>query len=365
MSGNIFLNDVFLINIDVITSKIKRGKMKVTVHDVAKRAGVSSATVDRVLNGRKGVRAVTVEHVQNAALELGYIPNRLASRLAKGKKYKIGFILPQGPNYFMKKLARAVDIRKESMAAENIILDVVFLDIWHSHAPEKLLEIAHGYDALAVVAADDAKVNYAINQLSADMPVITLVSDAPASNRAAYVGIDNMAAGRTAASLIGRFLPKNQLAKIAVIMGSAALRDHAERKAGFEQVIHSEYPYLQILPPIYGYDDFEKVYTQLCNLFKGHADIDAIYSLGAGNRGLVRLLQERKGQKKIQVVAHEVTEVSRKALIAGYFDVVLSQNVESEIHQSIEILLNILENRMSKNPTKPNIQVFLRDNLPL
>lgn len=339
--------------------------MKVTVHDVAKRAGVSSATVDRVLNGRKGVRALTVERVQNAAVELGYVPNRLASRLAKGKKYKIGFILPQGPNYFMKKLARAVEIRKEVMAAENILLDVVFLDIWDNQAPEKIIEIAHDYEALAVVAADDAKVNYAINQLSENMPIITLVSDAPASHRAAYVGIDNMAAGRTAASLIGRFLPKDQQAKIAIVMGSAALRDHAERKAGFEQIIHNEYPYLHILPPIYGYDDYEKVYTYLNELFKQHADIDAIYSLGAGNRGLVRFLEERPTQKKIQVVAHEVTEVSRKALIAGYIDVVLSQNVESEIQQSIEILLNILENRINKNLTKPNIQVFLRDNLPL
>ncbi|MFV0322004.1 MAG: substrate-binding domain-containing protein [Alphaproteobacteria bacterium] len=339
--------------------------MKVTVHDVAKRAGVSSATVDRVLNGRKGVRALTVERVQNAALELGYVPNRLASRLAKGKKYQIGFILPQGPNYFMKKLAHAVEIRKEAMAAENIILDVVFLDIWDSRAPEKLLDIAHGYDALAVVAADDAKVNYVINQLSEHMPIITLVSDAPASHRAAYVGIDNMAAGRTAASLIGRFLPKDNPAKVAIIMGSAALRDHAERKAGFEQVIHHEYPYLKILSPVYGYDDFEKVYQYLDELFREHADIDAIYSLGAGNRGLVRLLEERQNKKKIQVVAHEVTEVSRKALIAGYFDVVLSQNVESEIQQSIEILLNILENRISKNLIKPNIQIFLRDNLPL
>lgn len=69
--------------------------MKVTVHDVAKRAGVSSATVDRVLNGRKGVRALTVERVQNAAVELGYVPNRLASRLAKGKNIKLALFYPK------------------------------------------------------------------------------------------------------------------------------------------------------------------------------------------------------------------------------------------------------------------------------
>ncbi|MFV0430692.1 MAG: substrate-binding domain-containing protein [Alphaproteobacteria bacterium] len=340
--------------------------MKVSVYDVARRAGVSSATVDRVLNGRKGVKEATIHRVQKAAEELGYVPNRLASRLAKGKKYNIAFILPKGSNRFMANLGASVEDIKQDMMAENVVLHVLYWDMWKQNASDELLKLAQGYDGLAVVASDAAEINLAINHLGEDMPVVTLVSDAPSSNRLSYVGIDNMAAGRTAASLLGRFLSSGKKEKLAIIMGSAALRDHMERRAGFEQILHQTYPHLQILPPIYAYDDYKKVHKNLSELFIDNPDITAIYSVGAGNRGVVQTLEEYGLSQKVYVVAHELTQTSRNALISGCFDAVLSQNTEYEVQQSIQILLNALENRkQTKVIKKPNIEIYLKDNLPL
>jgi len=92
---------------------------------------------------------------------------------------------------------------------------------------------------VAVVATDNAPVRHAIGRLAATgVSVVTLVSDAPASLRAHYVGIDNSAAGRTAASLMGRFL-RGVTGRVAVVAGSMLLRDHAERRFGFEQVLRT------------------------------------------------------------------------------------------------------------------------------
>ena len=57
---------------------------KITIQDVARRAGVSVATIDRVLNRRPGVKALTVEKVETAIRELNYQPDRIAARLARG-----------------------------------------------------------------------------------------------------------------------------------------------------------------------------------------------------------------------------------------------------------------------------------------
>jgi LacI family transcriptional regulator len=54
---------------------------KITIQDVAKRANVSVATIDRVLNRRPGVRSQTVERVESAIRELNYQPDRIAARL--------------------------------------------------------------------------------------------------------------------------------------------------------------------------------------------------------------------------------------------------------------------------------------------
>jgi LacI family transcriptional regulator len=84
--------------------------------------------------------------------------------------------------------------------------------------------------------------------------VVTLVSDVPRAHRAHYVGIDNSAAGRTAASLLGRFLG-GRSGKVGLIAGSIALRDHIERQLGFEQVISRDFPALHLLPVREGRDD--------------------------------------------------------------------------------------------------------------
>ena len=59
--------------------------VKMTLEDVAREAGVSLATVDRVVNGRIGVHARTIERVNAAIKQLGFLPDPHASRLARGR----------------------------------------------------------------------------------------------------------------------------------------------------------------------------------------------------------------------------------------------------------------------------------------
>ena len=94
---------------------------------------------------------------------------------------------------------------------------------------------------MAVVALDHPRVRAAINDLvDGGTKVVTLVSDVPSSRRHHYVGIDNIAAGRTAGALVGRLVGPPQ-GKVAIVAGSQALRDHAERIFGFNQVMASEF----------------------------------------------------------------------------------------------------------------------------
>lgn len=70
--------------------------MRPTVHDIAAAAGVSLATVDRVLNQRPGVRLVTREKVEAAIRQIGYIRDVAAANPAKSRVYPLVFIVPTG-----------------------------------------------------------------------------------------------------------------------------------------------------------------------------------------------------------------------------------------------------------------------------
>ncbi|WP_323130698.1 LacI family DNA-binding transcriptional regulator, partial [Sinorhizobium medicae] len=92
--------------------------MRPTVHDIAAEAGVSLATVDRVLNNRPGVRSVTRNRVERAIATLGYVRDVAAANLAKSRSYPLVFILPSGENAFMRGLESELRFAMSRSAAE-------------------------------------------------------------------------------------------------------------------------------------------------------------------------------------------------------------------------------------------------------
>ena len=80
-----------------------------TIYDVAKRAGVSSMTVSRVINGKRDVKPETREKVLKAIEEIGYVPNSLARSFVLQKTKSIGLVITDITNPFFTTLARGVE----------------------------------------------------------------------------------------------------------------------------------------------------------------------------------------------------------------------------------------------------------------
>ncbi|RKD68748.1 LacI family transcriptional regulator [Sinobaca qinghaiensis] len=95
--------------------------MNTTIYDVAREAGVSMATVSRVVNGNPNVKPATRKKVLDAIERLGYRPNAVARGLASKKTTTVGVIIPDIANIFFAELARGIeDIA--TMYKYNIIL---------------------------------------------------------------------------------------------------------------------------------------------------------------------------------------------------------------------------------------------------
>src|SRR5215831_14391353 len=234
---------------------------RANLQDVARAAGVSLATVDRVLHGRAGVHARTVERVNEVVRQLGYRPDPAAARLARNRIVKLVFVLPTGTNSFITLLNQQVQAISPWLAEQRAAATVQTVDVFSPLALARHLAGLQGRcDAAVVMALDHPQVRAAIDDLVAHgTAVVTLVSDVPSSRREHFVGIDNVAAGRTAATLLGRFVrPLSGEARVGIVMGSRSLRDHAERLFGFEQVMAAEYPQLRLLAPIEGHDLSER-----------------------------------------------------------------------------------------------------------
>lgn len=338
-----------------------------TVYDIAQEAGVSLATVDRVLNRRPGVRRTTIERVESAVARLGYQRDLAAANLAKGRVYPLVFVLPEGPNAFMRALEQAAREAALRSPLERTEIRVIPVPAFDERALAEALDALDpaALAGVALVATESPAVRAAVARLAdAGVCVVTLVSDLPNARRDHYVGIDNVAAGRTAASLLGRFAGQRK-GRIAVLAGSMLVRDHVERRLGFDQVMRVEFPAFEVLPTLEGRDDGPTVARVMGECFERYPDIVGVYSLGAGNRGLIDVLRARASDGRVCVVAHELTDHAREALQSGIVDAVINQDPGHEIRSAIRVMKARADGqKLVDGQERIRIDIFLRDNLP-
>ncbi len=343
---------------------------RITVHDVAAQAGVSLATVDRVLNGRRGVSEAMSQRVHSTIDRLGFTRDHFAASLATSRRHRFVFVLPQPDgNSFMHALHDGVLAQRPVFMARRIQLTVQAYPAFQAAALARLLDRIDRQqtDGVAVVAVDAPRVRAALEALHArGVAVITLVSDVAtrgaASGRLHCIAIDNVAAGRVAGSLIGRFNARRR-GRVAAIAGKLTLRDHSERLLGFSQVIGQEHAHLELLPPLEGLDDGQATGAIVRRLLDAHPDLVGLYSIGAGNRGIIEALEQSGRQHDIVVVGHELTPHTRAALLRGAFDAVLHQSVEGEIATAVEALRAVADGDTGHVPEPIRIDIFMRDNV--
>lgn len=334
--------------------------MRVTISRIAYEAGVSTATVDRVLNDREGVRVKTRDRVVEVANRLGYFGG--GARTMVGD-VRMAFILPAGSNSFMVDLGR--HLLDEAQARPQVSAQLHLIDGFDAgRLAAKLYELGACTDAIGLVGLDHPQVREAIASVQAQgVPVATLVSDIPASGRIGYVGIDNRAAGRLAALLLGRFVGERQGRKVAVFAGSLAYRGHEEREMGFRALLGEDFPLLEISRILEVSDDRERAYDEARRLLRDGPPA-AIYNIGAGNEGIARALQEAALTQRVVFIGHELTDSSRRLLLDRSMDAVIDQNPRVEAREIVKLLASAV--RKAPEPTyMPRLQVIFRENIPM
>lgn len=338
------------------------------VADIALAAKVSTATVDRVLNRRPGVRDATAQKVLKAAAALDYLPETGVYAALAAAPMRLVFLLPDGSNRFIRMLGDTVGYSQEHLTPFHVKCRT---DLFESFNPQQLAAslLRHGQrcDGIAFMALEHPAVREAVQVLAEKgVPTITLISDLSGSKRAGYVGLDNRAAGRTAGYLVGRFIgPGARAAKVALIAGSLSYRAHEEREAGFLHVIEEMFPALQVVGLREGQDDAQKNYQQTRTLLEQYPDLAGIYNIGGASDGVARALKECGRQHKVVFIGHGLTPDTRAMLIDGSMDAVITQNPQNAMMSCVRMFTNLRDKRdVMSGVDAVRSQVIFRENLP-
>src|SRR5437868_559108 len=172
------------------TQKLHRSKRAhrlravATIHDVAARAGVSVATVSRVLNGKTVVREDTRRIVSEAAKALRYVPNVAARSLSIRRSHTIGIVLPDVHGEFFSEVIRGIDLAARK-AGYHILVSGSHSDIGEMLAVlEAMRERVDGL----VLMAPDVTPSLLPEHMTSNLPMVLLNTN---DNAHDVINIDN------------------------------------------------------------------------------------------------------------------------------------------------------------------------------
>lgn len=297
-----------------------------SLKQIAAQSGVSKATVDRALHQRGSVHARTKQRIEQAIRDLEL---QQRASLASGRTLPIDLVM-HAPERFSSLTVAALLSQLSSFAPFRLTLRC---HIFEEVSPEELLRELRrcGNDSYGVLlkASDHPLLDCGIAELAQlRVPVVTLVTDLPQSERVRYVGMDNEGAGRTAAWLIARWLPPEPQT-VAVVMSSVGFRGEDQRMSGFMQALKQRAPWLTALAVSEGYGIDRLTFERMCLALERDPGIQSVYSVGGGNSAILQAFAAMNREVKV-FIGHDLDEENRRLLAAEALDAVIDHDLRED-----------------------------------
>ncbi len=317
-----------------------------TIHDVAREAGVSSATVDRVLNAREKVREETARMVYEAARLIGYhaaplIGQRMQVELPR---FRLGVVLHKERQAFYQQFK--AEIQRAVTQATGVRASVV-VEFAASQSPADFVSLMEGMvgrvDAIAATAVTHPEVTEAVIRLNAKgIPCFSLLNDFAQGVRQNYLGLNNLKVGRIAAHMIASTV--HQPGKIAVFVGGYRWHGHELRETGVRSYFREYAPQFHVLDTLVNLETRLLTYEATLDLLGRHPDLRGIYCAGGGMEGAIAAVREARKPGEVALVVNELTPESRAALISRHVTMVISTPVPRLCADLISLASDAVQN---------------------
>jgi LacI family transcriptional regulator len=312
---------------------------------------VGSATVERVLNGRGGVRPETVERVLAAARKLDY-PKRLPERHRGVTRIEVMMLRPELT--FISRLSKAFERIGASLQASIAVHRTVLNEDDPAAIAKRILDPGIRRSTLLVVLPQHPAIRSALETVrKTGVAVIQVISrmeglDAP------YVGIDNEAAGRMAGLLMSGIQRKS--GTVAALCHSQIYGVHRDRVRGFSDFMtRPQASHLQFRQATFMHDDEMEIAKVTSDLIRTIPDLAGLYCAGGDYGPLCDLLRRKDKQRDICLIGHELTEQSAAALKDGTISAIIDQAPETQARRALDLALSklgLLETEVDPSPIR-------------
>lgn len=343
--------------------------MNTTIKEIARLAGVSRGTVDRVLHNRPGVNPEVKDRVLKILQKVEYRPNLAGKALVHtNQKYKIGVVLSPDFNPFVEEVKKGIQEEAAKISSFGVELNIEVIRAFDSEEQLAILNSFSdkGVSAIAIVPVDDKIIREKIDSIVVrGVPVVTFNSDLQGSRRLCFVGQDNYRAGKTHGALASALLRRTKHAKILIITSTFHLACHKERVGGFVDKLSETT--MELVACEENSDKDETSFDITRRYLEEYEDLSLIYLTGGGISGVGRALSMKGMEGKVHVLCHDLIPESRLFLEKNIIDFVIGQDPHSQGALPIRILYEFLflKKRPKKEFFHTRIEIFTSENCPL
>jgi len=320
----------------------KKEKQLVGVKEIARRAGVSIATVDRVLHNRSGVSERTKTKIQAIIKELNYQPNLLARRLASGKTLNLVTLIPEvseETDYWSVPLEGINQAEKE-IKPYNVKITKLFYDMndRESFVNQAKIILEDKVDGVLLAPAFiDETISFTNACQERKIPFVFINSDIPSQKSLCYFGPHLYHSGYSAAHLVNYLIDQQDKILLVNISKDIQADHHILRKEeGFRKYLLDN----KIQEPIQlniTKTDYLSVKKSMTEVFRDHPDIKLVFVTNSRVSKVAKYLTSTESSDIILIGYDFLTE-NIQYLKDGVIDFLICEKPQEQAYRGVRTL---------------------------
>lgn len=322
---------------------------KITIIDVARKAGVSKGTVDRVLHNRGEVSAKSAEKVRKAIEELNFHPNMYASLLASKKPKTIICLMPQYEvGEFWEKEYNGFMDGAQKVASLNVNVEVEFYNQYDAtsfvEASERVLEAKPDGVVMPALFQEETH-KFAQRLQENEIPYVyvdTKVSDD--DKFISYIGMPRRDSGFTCGALLTVNFKPQDVKKVMVVRIKREGDPTKKRRMGFMEYMSQNFPAAKIYSVYIDPSKPETIRAEMDRFFETHPDIRFIVMFNSRIHLIAEALREHPSDNRC-IIGFDDLPQNLEMLRSGMISALIAQHTEDQSSRSVVTMADYIISR--------------------
>ena len=318
----------------------------VGIKDIARLAGVSIGTVDRVLHNRGRVSTKSLQKIQKVIKDVNYKPNLIARSLVSKKKIKLALIVPDfKQDEYWKQSQNAVEAAKHNWAVYGIQLDTFLFDIEDSASFSRATKKALSVKPEGIIFVPifyDKGLLFLKKCEENNLPAVIFNTHLPASKTLSYIGTDSFQSGMLAAELLN--LSVHEKGKFVILHFDEDLKNSAhmlEKEKGFKEYFLKEDANKMISVITVVLNNAKHEYQKQLTTLLNKKDIRGIF-VSTSKTYIIGEFLEQKKISTIKLIGYDLITPNIDLLKRGRINFLINQNIGRQTELAINTMSNYL-----------------------